>query len=327
MKPIRRRLLGSGCALVALAAAGPRLARAQPRTVRIGVLSPRRRSFYFPAVLKRLGELGYVEGKNLVVDYRSADGVAERMVPLARELVQAKCDLIIAVGPVQTAQALLEAKVTVPSVIVAVDYDPVEARIVSSAPRPGGNITGMFVLQSELAVKRLELMREFVPKAMRFLILADRYTEQQLEAVRQAAQRLRVEIVVESFAAPPYQLEPAFEKGRAAGAEGVMALASPVFADLVSRTAELALSHRWPSAGASTPHALAGILFSYGLNPDNAFVRAGDIAASILKGAKPGEIALEQPTHYELAVSLKTAKALGLALPPTIMARVNRLIE
>jgi len=284
-------------------------------------------SFYLPSILKRLGELGYVEGKTMVVEYRSAQGVAERLPALARELIQAKCDLIFALGPEQIVHAILEAKAGIPIVILAVDYDPVKVGIVSNLARPGGNVTGMFVSQPALAAKRLQLMREMVPKGKRFLVLADPFTKEQVEAIRQAAEQLRVEIIVETFVAPPYDLDSAFVKARAAGVDAVIPAASPVFADRRTRIAELAIKYRLPLAGSSTPYAEAGYLFSYGVKPNKAFVRAGDIAASILKGAKPGDIGVEQTNEFELVVNLKTAKTLGIAIPPPIAVRADRAIE
>ena len=150
--------------IIALGACVPQIAFGQAPPVRIGVLAARQPSLFFPQVLARLGELGYVEGKNLVVDYRSADGVAERFPQLARDLIRAKCDLIFALGPLHAARALLEAKVDVPVVVLAVDYDPVKAGIVASLRRPGGNVTGIFSLASSLMPKRLEFLREIVPK-------------------------------------------------------------------------------------------------------------------------------------------------------------------
>jgi putative ABC transport system substrate-binding protein len=312
--------------LVLGAAAAPRIALAQLRPVRIGVLAARWPSFFFPAVLKRLGELGYVEGKTMVVEWRSVQGVAERFPALARELIQAKCDLIFALT-VQAARAMLDARAGIPVVILAVEYDPVKAGIVSNLARPGGNITGMFISAPVLAAKVLQLMREVVPKAKRFLVLADPFTKEQAEAIRQAAEQLRLEIVVETFAAPPYDLDAAFAKGRAAGVEAVIHGASAAFADRRTSIAKLAIKHRLPSAGPMTTYAEAGYLFSYGVKPDKAFARAGDMAASILKGVKPGDIGVEQTNEFEFVVNLKTAKTLGIAIPPSIAVRADRAIE
>jgi putative ABC transport system substrate-binding protein len=322
---IRRRL--TVAALAALGSGWSVGAWAQERSARIGVLAPRRNSIYLPAVLKRLGELGYVEHRNLVVDFRSADGVADRFAPLARDLIRAKSDLVIAIGPEQAPRALLETKADVPVVILAVEYDPVKAGFVESLRRPGGNLTGMVLLQPELAGKRIQILRELVPKAKRVLVLADRFSTEQLDSVRQAGAILGVEIVSETFGAPPYDLDSAFAKGLAAGSEAVAALASPVMFDQRARIVELALKHRLPSVAANIRYAEAGFLVSYGVNTDIAFVRAGDIIARILKGARAGEIPIEQPTHFEFAINRRTAKALGIAIPPTLMVRADKVIE
>ena len=327
MIPTRRRLVGAAFALLALAPSASRIALSQARLVRIGFLGPLPISLYFPSVLKRLAELGYVEGKNLVVDYRSADGVVERFPTLARDLIRAKCDLIVAAGSDHPARALVEAKTDVPVVILAVDYDPVKAGIVSNLRRPGGNFTGMFLPQSTLATKRLQLLREVMPNAKRFLVLADSFSIEQLDAVRRAAEQLRVAIVIETFEAPPYALDSAFAKGHAAGTEAVVVLSSPVLYRLRSKISELAIKRRLPSISGQVLDAEADFLIGYGVPPDKAFIRAGDIAASILKGAKPGDIPVEQPTVFDFGVNLKTAKALGISIPPSIMLRANRVIE
>ena len=315
--------------ILALGACVPQIAFGQTPSVRIGVLAARQPSLFFPQVLARLGELGYVEGKNLVVDYRSADGVAERFPQLARDLIRAKCDLIFAVGPLQAARALLDAKVDVPVVVLAVDYDPVKAGIVASLRRPGGNVTGVFSLSSSLMAKRLELLREIVPKAKRILVLSDLFTVEQLESVRQAATQLRVDIVVETFAALPYDIEAAVARGRKAGAEAILTLSSPALYDRRTTINQLVRQYRLPLAGAGV--GLAGAidgseaLFIYGaVEP---FVRAGDMAVSILKGAKAGDIPMEQPKEFELVVNLKTAKALKISIPQSILLRANRVIE
>ena len=312
--------------IIALGACAPRIAFGQTPSVRIGVLAPRQPSLYVPQVLARLGELGYVEGKNLIVDSRSADGGAERFPQLARDLIRAKCDLIFAVGPLHAARALLDAKVDVPVVVLAVDYDPVKAGIVASLRRPGGNITGIFSLGSALAAKRLEFLREIVPKAKRILVLSDLFTTQQLEVVRQAADQLRVEIAVETFATLPYDLEAAFARGRKAGTEALLTLSSPALFDRRTTINQLVRQYRLPSVGTD----LASIEGSEALVVYGAvkpFVRAADMAVSILKGAKAGDIPMEQPTEFELVVNLKAARALKISIPQSDLLRANRVIE
>ena len=311
--------------IIAIGACTPRIAFGQAPSVRIGVLAARQPSLFFPQVLARLGELGYVEGKNLVIDYRSADGVAERFPSLARDLIRAKCDLIFALGPVQAARALLDAKVDVPVVVLAVDYDPVKAGIVASLRRPGGNVTGISSLSSSLMPKRLELLREIVPKAKRILVLSDLFTIEQLESVRQAAVQLRVEIVVETFATLPYDLEAAFARGRKAGADALFVLSSPALTDRQTRIGELVRQYRLPVAGVGSLMEETGMIFTY--DAVKPYVRAGDMAASILKGAKAGDIPMEQPKEFELVVNLKAAKALKISVPQSILLRANRVIE
>ena len=311
--------------IIALGACAPQIAFGQTPSVRIGVLAARNPSIVFPQVLARLGELGYVEGKNLIVDYRSADGVAERFPPLARDLIRAKCDLIFAVGPLHAARALLDAKVDVPVVVLAVDYDPVKAGIVASLRRPGGNVTGISSLSSSLMPKRLELLREIVPKAKRILVLSDLFTIEQLESVRQAAVQLRVEIVVETFATLPYDLEAAFARGRKAGADALFVLSSPALTDRQTRIGELVRQYRLPVAGVGSLMEETGMIFTY--DAVKPYVRAGDMAASILKGAKAGDIPMEQPKEFELVVNLKAAKALKISVPQSILLRANRVIE
>lgn len=304
----------------------PSIAIGQARPVRIGVLAPVANSRFVPPALKRLKELGYVEGKNLVIDYRSSEGVPERYPALARELIRAKSDLILAIGSERSVRALLEAKAVAPVVIVATTYDPVKAGIISSLRRPGGNITGMFFPIFELAAKHMELMREIVPKAKRYLVLADPFTDSQLEVVRKAAEQLRVEIVVERFEALPYDFDSAFVKGKAAGTDAVIVLDSTAWGPM-RKIAELAAKHRLPSVVNVQHIGEPEFLIGYGANFNTAFVRLGDIMASILKGVKPADIPLEQPTQFELVVNQKTAKALGIKIPASIMLRATRVIE
>jgi putative tryptophan/tyrosine transport system substrate-binding protein len=313
--------------VLSTAVLAPRKVVAKPRNVRIGVLSIRRKSFYLPSFFQRLAELGYVEGKNLVIDFRSVDGVLERFTPLARDLDKAKCDLIVAIGPEQTARALLEAKVTAPGVLLAVNYDPVKAGIVSSLARPGGNITGMFLLQSTLGAKRLELLREFAAQAKSVLVLADPFTKEQLQAMFQAAEGLRLKIVPQEFSRRPYEFRNAFEATRSDRVGGVIPLLSPPLADQLADVAALALEYRLPSVGDNARYTESGFLFHYGVAPEKAFLRAADMVDRILGGTDPGTIPLEQPTQFELGINLKTAKALGVSIPPSIMLRAERVLH
>jgi putative ABC transport system substrate-binding protein len=318
-------------ALLALATfcAMPRSAMAQARTVLIGVLVGRRNSIFLPGILKRLGEVGYGEGTNLAIEYRSAEGVPERFPVLAHELIQAKCDLILAIGSEQGARALLEAKSSIPVVIFANEYDPVRAGIVPNLQRPGGNITGVFMSQIELAAKRLELMRATLPAAARYLVLGDAFTKEQLDATRQAARRLRIEIVEEIFGSPPYDIEAAFARNRTRQVDALIVLASPLLFEQSARISRLTVEQRLPGSVGYPVASLGetGFLMTYNADLARTTARAGDIAARILKGTKPGEIPVEQATNYELVINLKTAKALAITVPQSILIRADLVIE
>ena len=307
----------------------PPSATGQERTVRIGVLVGRRNSIFLPGILKRLGELGYVEGRNLVVEYRSADGVPERFPTLAHELIDAKCDLVLAIGAEQGARALIDAKSPIPVVILANEYDPVRAGIVSNLRTPGGNLTGVFMSEIELGTKRMELMHEILPAAARYLVLGDAFTKDQLKVTRDTARQLRVEIIEEIFGAPPYDLEAAFARGRSRRVEALMVLASPRLFDQSARIAELTVEQRLPASVGYPVASLgeAGFLIAFNADIARPTSRVADIAASILKGAKPGNIPVERAVNYELVINLKTAKALGIVVPRSVLVRADHVIE
>ena len=312
--------------LAALAAA-PRTAFAQARTVRIGILVGRRNSTYLQPILKRLGELGYAEARNLVVDYRSADGVLERFPPLARALIEAKCDVIFAIGAEQTARALVDVKSRIPVVIVASDYDPVKSGIVASLRRPGGNVTGVVVTQIELSAKRLEIMREMLPAATRYLMLSDAFSKDQLDATRQAARQLRVEVVAEPFGSPPYDIEAALTKKRTPQVEALIVPSSPHLSDHSAKISEYSKKQRLPASVANNWGDEGAFLLHYTADLPKLAARAAEMATSILRGAKPAEIPVEQPTIYEMVVNLKTARALGIKVPQSVLVRADRVIE
>jgi putative ABC transport system substrate-binding protein len=312
-----------------LFAMAPAFALAQARPLRIGLLAsrPYRDSNYIPSILRRLAELGYREGPGMVLEPRSADGVAERFPKLALELIERKCDLIFAVGPEQAVRALRDARSAIPVVFLAVDFDPVEKGIVSSFVRPDGNMTGVYVPQNALVAKRVEIMREVVPKARRFLIFVDPFSKDQMGAVQKAAQTARVELTVIEFIKPPYDLPAGLEAGRKAKVEGLVLLGSPSFGGSRSPLSDLLKEHRLPGIGPSAAYAASGMLLSLGADVGKTTQRVAEIAVRILKGAKPADIPVEQSDEYELVVNLKTAKALGVKIPYSVMARATKLIE
>jgi putative ABC transport system substrate-binding protein len=316
----RRQFLLAG----ALGALGVPHGRAQPRPARVGMLTPRAKSFFAPTVIRRLAELGYREGSRMVLEYRHADGVVERFPLLARELISLKCDLIFAIGPEHAARALRDAPSPVPVVFLAVDYDPLEKGIIASLARPGGNLTGVYALNPEITLKRLEIAQEVLPKASRFLVLSDVYTRDQLVALQKVADARRVQLTVAELV-KPHRYVAAFETARQARAEALIVLTSPVFADDRAEISALALNQRLPAIGFVSPE--ADFLVGYSSNVTKMSYRVAEIGVQILKGAKPAEIPVEQAGEFDLVINLKMAKALGVKIPYSVMARATKVIE
>jgi putative tryptophan/tyrosine transport system substrate-binding protein len=296
-----------------------------PRPI-VGMLVPRplRTSEYASGLLRRLAELGYRDGDSMALHYRSAGGVAERFPALARELTDLKCDLIFAVGSLGPALALR--KVPTPVVFLAVDYDPVAKAIVTSLRRPGGTVTGVYVQQEALIVKRFELMREVVPNARRFLVLADPFSAEQVPTAHDAAKQARVDLTIVDLQKKPYDYAAAFEAGRRAGAQGLVGLASPVFSDDASLIAGHLRKHRMPAVGSSVELARNGYLLAFG--PDAAKVgrRAAEMAVRILKGSNPAEIPVELADEFAVAVNAGTARAIGVKIPESVLARATIVV-
>lgn len=321
----RRQFLFAG----ALGALSTRYAAAQARPVKVGMLVPRSiaESIYASSVLRRLNELGYREGAGMVLEYRSADGFAERYPKLARELIEAKCDIIFAIGDQNPARVLRQAQVAVPVVFIAVDYDPLEKGIVSSLSRPDGNITGVYVPAIELAAKRIQIMQELVPRANRFLMLADEFSKDQIGAAQKAAQRAGIALTLVEFAKPPYDLAGAFETGRKADVKALVTLASPVFAASRAVLSALSLQYRLPSIGTALQLVNAGFLLILGADDSKVARKAAEIGNRVLKGAKPSDIPVEQADEFILAVNVKTARELGIRIPESILARATRIVS
>ena len=211
---------------------------------------------------------------------------------------------------------------------MAIGYDPVAEGIISNLRRPGGNVTGITLSAPALVSKQLELLHELLPKAKRFLVLTDSFTRGILEESRNAAKELGVEIIPAEFAAPPYPIAEALERGRKAGADALILLTSPVLIDQRAAVYELALKHRLPVVVSHSGYwDGTGWLLGYGAILEKTIMRAGDIAASILRGKKAGEIPVEQPTEFELAINLKTAKLLGLKVPQSLLLRADKVVE
>ncbi len=323
----RRRFLTTLGGVLAL----PRFALAQPaeRTYRVGWLSQSspRTEPYNIAFEQRLRELGFAEGRNLVIEYRAAEGRTERLPQLAADLARQNCDVLFAPGSEASLVALKQASRGTPIVVVANYYDPVATGHIASLARPGGRITGVSQLQTELPAKRLELLKELLPKARRIAVFSDTATAGQLKAAQAGAKRLGVALQVLDFTRVPYDYEGAFAESGRAKAEALLVLASAYFVPARRQIPELALKHRLPSMFGNYLWAEAGGLLSYGPNFSEFYRRAAEQVSMILKGAKPSEVPVEQPTTFELVINLMTAKKLGITIPPPIRVRADRVIE
>jgi putative ABC transport system substrate-binding protein len=276
---------------------------------------------------QRLHELGYVEGKTLAIDLLSLDGKIERFPEAMEELVRRKVDVILASGQEASLKAAKQATSTIPIVMIAVSYDPAALGYVASLARPGGNITGVFLMQPELTGKRLELLQQTVPDIARAIVFWDAIGTDQFDAAGMAAQTLQLPIRSVELRDPPYDYERALEAAQPRPGDALLFTTSSFFFRDRDRLAELALRHRLPSMFTQREIAEAGGLISYGTSIPGMFRLAADYVDKILKGAKPADLPVQQPTTFELVVNLKTAKALGLTVPHSILQLADEVIE
>jgi len=299
------------------------------KVARVGVLSstlPRSAVFY-RALEERLRELGYEEGTTLVVHFRSAGGNADRLPGLAAELIRAGVDVVVAGGPEATLRAARQASATVPIVMVAIDYDPIARGYVASLARPGGRVTGVFIRQLELTRKRLELFKEALPALRRVAVLWDTFSADQLREAEAAALAIGLQPQPLERGPGPYDFDRAFAAARANGAEALLILASPVFFRDRARLLEAAATHRLPTMAAQHEWVDSGGLLSYGANYVDMWRRGADYVDMILKGGRPSDLPVAQPDRFELVLNRKTAAALGVALPPALVLRADRVVE
>jgi len=325
------RLIGLAVILAVALALAPLAAEAQPpsgRTVRIGYLSVRSGpSDLDQAFQQALRELSYVEGQNTAIEYRYADFKPDRASALAAELVRLKVDVIVSVGGPIPAKAAKRATQTIP--IVFIVGDPVGAGLVTSLRRPGGNLTGVDNFTGELNVKRLELLKGAVPRVSRVAVLANPTnpeTARRLKELEGAAQALRVNLHVLE-ARERQQIDDAFTVMAREQAEALLVLTDPMFLAQRERIVALTAKHRLPGISFFREFAEGGGLLSYGPRLADMYRRAATFVDKILKGAKPGDLPVEQPTKFELVINLKTAKALGLTIPQSLLVRADEIIQ
>jgi putative ABC transport system substrate-binding protein len=323
---VRRREFIS---LVGGAAAWPLAARAQQRVKlpTIGFLGTTTASAWGPwtaAFVQRLRELGWIDGRTLAIEYRWADARSESFAEIAAEFVRLKVDVIVAGG--SAAVAAKQATSVIPVVFVL--GEPVSTGLVATLARPGGNVTGLSNQQTDLPGKRLELLREVLPSLRRVAIMANvDYPEAVLEMrdVQAISKTLSLEVATVEIRRTE-DISPAFEglKGRA---DALYVITDALVSNNRVRINTLALAARLPTMHGVREYVEAGGLMSYGADYSDLFRRAGDYVDKILRGAKPADIPVEQPTKFDLAVNLITAEALGLTVPPSLLARADRVIE
>jgi putative tryptophan/tyrosine transport system substrate-binding protein len=303
----------------------------QPKKLpRIGFLSAASSSAIsarVEAFRQGLRELGYVEGKNIFIEWRFADGKSDRLPSLAAELVRLKVDVIVAEAPTSTRSAK-QATVTIP-IVMMFDDDPVGSGFVASLARPGGNITGLSTLSPEISGKQLELLKEIVPKLSRVGVLGDVTRPgipQELREINVAADAFRVQVQYLEVRGSK-DIEIAFRAAIKERVDAVLVLGSPVLTSERKQVVELAVKSRLPAIYAREEPVEDGGLMSYGVSIADLSRRAATYVDEILKGAKPADLAVEQPKNFELIINLKAAKQIGLTIPPNVLARADRVIK
>lgn len=294
--------------------------------LKIGVLTPAERQWERGAFLEGLRSLGYIDGSNISIDVRSADGRFERLPGMAKALIGSGVDVILAVNAPGT-RAAIQATKTVPIVMAAIG-DPVGLGFVTNLARPGANVTGLSNMAGDLAGKRLELFKEAVPGLRRIAVMLhpdEPIVPMQIKDITAAAPRFGVELAFFPVL-HPQELEPVFQKAVQWRAQGILRLAGQG-AVIGPPTAKLALKHRLPSMLLVKQDVEAGALMSYFTDHRDLFRRASIYIDKIFKGSSPGDLPVEQPTRFEFSVNLKTAREIGVTIPPNVLARADRVIR
>jgi ABC-type uncharacterized transport system substrate-binding protein len=319
----RRAFLGT---FVLLAAPLAVEAQQAGKVYRIGFLrSGHPPENYIAGLQQGLREEGYVPGQDVVIELRATDGSVDQLPRLAEELVHSRVDVVVA-SAAFAALAVKRTTVSVPVVFVGI-VNPVEIGLVSSLARPGGNITGLGTNSADLAGKRLEMLRAIVPRLRRVAVLshpANSTNPTQLKGAQDAARTLGVQLELVSIQGPGDFDAPA---KTVRGADGLLSLESPLFITYRARIAELAARSRLPAVFSQREYVEAGGLMSYGTDFRELYRRGGRYVGKILKGAKPADLPIEQASKFDLAINLKTAKALGLTIPPSLLQRADQVIE
>jgi putative ABC transport system substrate-binding protein len=303
-------------------------AQKSSKIVRVGMLTtanPRSTPF-FQAFEQRLRDLGYIEGQNIIIEFRNAEGEVDRLPDLAADLVRRDVDVVVTATDPAT-RAAKTATATTPILMVAVNYDPMALGYVDNLARPGANITGLYFQHLELLTKRFGLFKEMLPSLRRVAIFSDSLAADQLKAVEAANRAIGLDLHTLDLQNPPYDFERAFRIVMQAGVEAILVLESASIFRGRAQIAQLAIENRIPTSFAFREYVDVGGLVSYGVNFTTMYRRAAEYADKILRGARPVDLPVEQSTKFELVINLKTAKALGLAISPTLLALADEVIE
>jgi ABC-type uncharacterized transport system substrate-binding protein len=337
MKVVRRQRSGAGKSIFGIAFCAMLLAPSffadaqQPKNVpRIGFLSvgsAASMSERVNAFRRGLHEQGYTEGQNILVEYRYAEDKLDRLRKFAEELARLKVDVIVTGGPLATRPAK-EAAGTIP-IVLAYEADPVRTGLIASLARPGGNITGLTSNAEELNGKRLELLKEAIPELSRVAVLRNPGMLGTAEALKDAdlaAQSLGLKIQALEIRGPN-DLDGIFQAAKKSGARALMTIGDPVTFTHRKRLADLAIKNRFATIHGQIPFAEAGGLMVYGPNDADMYRRAATFVDKILNGAKPADLPVERPVKFDLIINLKTAKQIGLTIPPNLLVRADRVIK
>ena len=330
----KSKIASLGVVLFLLSLPWPNLSHAQQqaKVPRIGFLqrrvapTPTNPDPLADAFLQGLRDLGYIDGKNIIIEHRYAEGSSDRLPGIVGEFLQLKVDVIV-VASIQAIRVAKQATKTIPIVIVT-QADPVTDGLVDSLAHPGGNITGLTRLTNELSGKRLELLKEAVPGISRVGILdGSTNARANIQDYEAAARALKVTLQSLKLREPNPDLEGTFQTAVTGGLNAFITIRDATTASYLKPIADLAIKHRLPSMNEDRPYVEAGGLMSYAANDADQFRRAAYYVDRILRGTKPADLPIEQPTKFEFVINLKTAKQIGLTIPPNVLARADRVIR
>ena len=281
----------------------------------------------YRAFLEELGRFGFNEDQNLTIDLHRSDQDLPALSKQAADTVRANVNALAALGSEPVLHACVAATRTIPIVFVANNYDPIARGYVHSLAKPGGNVTGVFLRQTELAEKQVELLKEAFPGRTKLAVWWDKVSADQFVAAEHRAKVMGLEVQSDELRDPPYRFDAAVERAVNARSEMLLVLSSPFFGRLREQIAELLIQQRLPAMFIFKAYVEAGGLMSYGANPVAMYRQAGTFMGKVLTGAKPADLPVEQPNKYEMVVNLKTAKAMGLELPVSILLRADEVVE